>query len=104
VVALCAAISFLSLTGIPPLAGFMAKYIVFTSALSQGYIWLVVIAIVGSVISIFYYFRPIINIYMKKAEEERAINAPMLTIVVLVVLTILSVVVGFIPGLFLGWL
>lgn len=103
VVALCAAISFLSLAGIPPLAGFMAKYIVFTSALLQGYIWLVVIAILGSIISIFYYFRPIINMYMKKPDYER-IDAPKLSLVVLVILTILTVVIGFVPGLILGWM
>ena len=69
-VAFCTAISFLSLTGIPPLAGFMAKYYVFTSALSYRYIWLVVVAILGSVVSIFYYFRPIINMYMKKPHAD----------------------------------
>ena len=102
-VALCAAISFLSLAGIPPLAGFMAKYVVFTSALLQGYIWLVVIAIIGSIISIFYYFRPIINMYMKKPDYER-IDTPKLSMVVLVILTILTVVIGFVPGLILSWM
>ncbi len=103
IVALCAAISFLSLTGIPPLAGFMAKYFVFTAALNNGYLWLVLIAVMGSVISIFYYFRPIINMYMKKPEYQ-AIETIKLSMVVLVVLTILTIVTGFVPTLVLGWL
>jgi NADH-quinone oxidoreductase subunit N len=100
IVALCASISFLSLAGIPPLAGFMAKYIVFTTALSYGYVWLVVIAILGSVISIFYYFRPIINMYMKEPDFKQ-LETSKLSIAVLIILTILTVVVGFIPGIVL---
>ena len=102
-VAFCAAIAFLSLTGIPPLAGFMAKYFVFTSAIFHGFLWLVIIAIIGSVISIFYYFRPIINMYMKKPDYEKLV-VPKLSLVVLVILTILTVVIGFVPVMIFRWL
>lgn len=100
VVAFCATIAFLSLTGIPPLAGFMGKYLVFTSAIEAGYLWLVIIAILGSIISIFYYFRPIINMYMKESEfNEFPISR--LSLITLVLLTLVTVVLGFLPGLFL---
>ncbi|NJO68736.1 MAG: NADH-quinone oxidoreductase subunit N [Bacteroidetes bacterium] len=47
-------LAMLSLTGIPPLVGFIGKYTVFVSALNSGWLWLVLIAILGSVVSIFY--------------------------------------------------
>ncbi len=102
-VAFCTAIAFLSLTGIPPLAGFMAKYIVFASGIEQGYLWLVIVAILGSVVSIFYYFRPIINMYMKEKEYEYLATTS-LSVIVLAVLTIRSLVLGFIPLLMSTWI
>jgi NADH-quinone oxidoreductase subunit N len=47
----------LSLAGIPPTAGFLGKYYLFTAALKAGYPWLVVLALLMSAVSIFYYFR-----------------------------------------------
>ncbi len=96
-IAVCSSLAFLSLTGIPPLAGFMAKYFVFASAINYGYLWLTVIAVLGSVVSIFYYFRPIINIYMKEKYYDKIITTP-LSITVLIFLTVCSIVLGLIPG------
>jgi len=90
-------IAMLSLTGIPPLAGFMAKYNLFILAIQHGYLWLVIIAILGSVVSIFYYFRPIINIYMKPAESK-VINLSGISIFTIILITLFSLVLGFIPG------
>ncbi|HEY4786759.1 MAG TPA: NADH-quinone oxidoreductase subunit N [Bacteroidales bacterium] len=98
-IAFSMAIAMLALTGIPPLAGFMGKYLVFASAMQQGYSWLVIIAVLGSVVSIFYYFRPIINMYLKQPENNEKIVASKLSIAILVVLTLLSFAVGFIPGI-----
>ena len=91
------AIGMFSLTGIPPLAGFMAKYNVFILALQNNYLWLVIIAIIGSAVSIYYYFRPVINSYMKDPGEN-AYESISLTSVSLLVLTLLAILVGFIPG------
>ena len=56
-------IAMLSLSGIPPLAGFFGKYYIFTSALQSGFLWLVLIAVLGSLIGVYYYFRVIIKMY-----------------------------------------
>lgn len=56
----------LSLIGIPPLAGFFAKLGVFTVAWDAGFAWLVVIAAINTVISIFYYFRWLIPVYLSE--------------------------------------
>jgi NADH-quinone oxidoreductase subunit N len=47
----------LSLAGIPPTAGFIGKYYLFTAAMKAGYTWLAVLAVVASAVSLFYYFR-----------------------------------------------
>lgn len=99
--ALCMGIAMLSLTGIPPLAGFMGKYFVFASALQGGFVWLTVVAILGSIISIFYYFRPLVNMYFKATEDSQPIITSKLTMLVLVIATLLSLIVGIMPGIFL---
>ncbi|MBK0379823.1 NADH-quinone oxidoreductase subunit N [Mucilaginibacter segetis] len=64
-------ISMLSLAGIPLTAGFIGKFYMFSGALSQYKVWLVIIAVVNAIISIFYYFRVIIAMYFR--DEERAV-------------------------------
>ena len=55
----------LSLTGIPPTAGFVGKFYLFAAAVEAGYIWLVLIAVLNSAISLFYYMRVTMAMYMK---------------------------------------
>lgn len=57
----------LSLAGIPPMAGFIAKFMVFTAAYQAGFWWLALIGLVTSVVSAFYYLRIIVNMYMREA-------------------------------------
>ncbi len=60
------AIFLLSLTGVPPLAGFVGKFYIFSAALRSGYVGLVVIAVLNSVTSAYYYFSVIVAIYMQE--------------------------------------
>ncbi len=62
------AVFMLSLAGVPPLAGFFAKLLVFTGAYQAGYWWLALIGLITSVISAFYYLRIIVNMYMRERE------------------------------------
>ncbi len=62
-------IALLSLAGIPPTAGFFAKYYIFTSAFVAGNVGLVLIAIIASLIGVYYYFRLIIAMYFKEAID-----------------------------------
>jgi NADH-quinone oxidoreductase subunit N len=50
-------ISLISLIGLPPTAGFIAKFYIFTGAVSSGLLWLVIVAVITSVISAYYYLR-----------------------------------------------
>jgi NADH-quinone oxidoreductase subunit N len=58
----------LSLTGVPPLAGFLGKFYVFSAALNAGLVWLVIIAVINSVISAYYYIAVIVAMYMREGE------------------------------------
>lgn len=69
------AISMLSLAGIPPTAGFFGKYFLFTAAFAK-YPWLVVLAVINSAISIYYYFKIIIAMYFTREENDYSANVP----------------------------
>lgn len=60
----------LSLGGIPPTAGFMGKFWVFGAAIDAGYIWLAVIGVANSALSLYYYIRVVVFMWISKAEEE----------------------------------
>ena len=64
------AISMLSLLGIPPLAGFFGKFAIFRAAVSEGYVILTVIGVLTSAVSVAYYLRPIVVMFMLDRHDE----------------------------------
>lgn len=98
----CMAVSMLSLAGIPPLAGFFGKYYLFTVAFESGYIGLVLVAVLTSLIGIYYYFRLIIAMYLKSTEKNAVIPVPARLKVVLTICVLLSIVFGVFPDLLVG--
>ncbi len=64
-------LSLLSMAGIPPLSGFLAKYMVLANALAAGHPWLVLVGIVSSLVAIYYYFK-IIVVMTKEGDSEAA--------------------------------
>ena len=66
--ALVMSIFLFSLAGFPPTAGFVGKFTVFGAAVNQGYIGLVVLGVLTSAVSVFYYFRVIMKMYMETPE------------------------------------
>jgi NADH-quinone oxidoreductase subunit N len=101
--AVCLTTVLLSLTGIPPLAGFMAKYYLFTTALEQGYLWLVIIAVAGSAVSAAYYFRPIISMYLKEGDGIKLESSGTYKATI-IVLTTLTLALGLLPALLINLL
>jgi NADH-quinone oxidoreductase subunit N len=69
-IALILGICFASLIGIPPTAGFFGKYALFTSVISGGYAWLAVVGIVNSILSVYYYLRPVVVMYMDEPKND----------------------------------
>jgi len=60
----------ISLAGFPPTGGFLAKFYVFSSAVKQGLLPLVIIGVLASLVSVFYYLRIIVYMYMREPAEE----------------------------------
>jgi NADH-quinone oxidoreductase subunit N len=86
----------LSLTGIPPTAGFAAKFYVFSTAIEAGLIWLALIGIATSVVSAYYYLRVVFLMYMYDGEGEMTIQPALVTAVV--VALVATLLVGILPG------
>jgi NADH-quinone oxidoreductase subunit N len=59
-----------SLAGMPPTAGFIGKFYIFSGALQEGYLWLAIIGVLNSAASVYYYLRVMVFMYMKPAEED----------------------------------
>ena len=70
------AIFMVSLSGLPPTGGFVAKFHVFSAALQGGYIWLTVIAVLNSVVAVYYYLRLVVVMYMREPEGGAARLGP----------------------------
>ena len=73
--ALALLVVFFSMAGIPPLAGFFGKFLVFTAAVEAGFWWLAVIGLVTSVLSAFYYIRIIKVAFFDEPGEDGGFDA-----------------------------
>jgi NADH-quinone oxidoreductase subunit N len=89
-------IALLSLAGIPPLPGFFGKYMVFALAIANGQIGFVILAVVTSLIGVYYYFRVLIAMYFKDAGATR-IDTPFSVEVLVIVLIVLTLAMGIFP-------
>jgi len=97
--ALLISIIMLSLAGIPPAGGFFGKYYVFTAALKSDYTWLVLLAVLSSLIGVYYYFKVILAMYTKDTPEI-TVKPPLMYTIVMIICVVLSLALGIYPGLF----
>ena len=93
----------LSLTGIPPTAGFVAKFVVILSVVSAGYVALAVLAVVCSVITAFVYLRVGVLMYMKEPSRAVPSPCPMAVTAALAVAALVTVLGGIFPGSLTFW-
>jgi len=94
----------LSLGGFPPLAGFVAKWYVFTAAISAGYTRLAIIGVLTSVVSVFFYLRIIVMMYMTSNEAQaRFPPVPRAAGMALIVSAILLFYLGILPTRVIDW-
>jgi NADH-quinone oxidoreductase subunit N len=95
-------IAMLSLAGIPPTVGFFAKFFLFKSILAAnpGFIWVVLFAIAGSLISLYYYFKVIMSMFGGEGHSVK-IEMNMGVKIALYLITSLLIVLGLMPDLLL---
>jgi NADH-quinone oxidoreductase subunit N len=74
--ALVMALFMLSLAGVPPLAGFLAKLYVFSAAVQAGLTWLAIVGVINSVLSAYYYLRVVVVMYMAEPRSGEVTKAP----------------------------
>jgi NADH-quinone oxidoreductase subunit N len=88
-----------SLAGMPPTAGFIGKFYLFSGAVEAGYVWLAIIGVLNSAASVYYYLRVMVFMYMKPSEEEFSwvsVSAPIA--LALVISSLGSLVPGIVPS------
>jgi NADH-quinone oxidoreductase subunit N len=86
----------LSLAGIPPLAGFFGKYMVFATAIEHGYTSFVILAVITSLIGVYYYFR-IISVIFFKDSGKVEFMLPRSTKILFIILILLNLLIGLFP-------
>lgn len=87
-----------SLAGIPLTTGFFGKFYLFSTALSANYMWLVIVAVINSIISIYYYFKVIVAMYMRENTATTTIELNTNYKLVFGIALLITVLAGILPG------
>jgi NADH-quinone oxidoreductase subunit N len=98
VIALSMTIFLLSLAGLPPFAGFVAKFYLFSAAIQEGLLTLVIIAVLNSAISFYYYLKVVVFMYMKEPEAEFKISLTPITLFVVFIGVVGTINLGIFPN------
>jgi len=94
----------LSLGGFPPMVGFIGKWYVFSAAVRSGYVWLAIIGVLTSVVSVFFYLRVVVMMYM--TPNDRPADVPVVPGVLRAALFVSAAIVlylGILPTRVLDW-
>lgn len=100
--ALLMVVFLVSLIGIPPTVGFVGKFLIFSAAYKAGFYWLLVIAVITSVISLYYYFRIVKSMYLDDPVVSEPIVPYYSIRAVLLILAIFTIVFGIYPNPLMG--
>lgn len=99
--------AFLSLTGMPPFGGFVAKVLVFAAGVQANYTWLVIVGIINSIIGVYYYLNVLKYVYLYRLPDQDEENHPIPLsqpyMIALVVLAIGVVLLGTVFAPFFNW-
>jgi len=102
--ALVMTIFLFSLAGVPPAAGFIGKFYLFSGAIQEGYIWLAVIGVLNSAASVYYYLRIMVYMYFKESTEDFEwvkVTAPVALALVIAVAG--TLILGIVPSVVLEY-
>ena len=87
----------LSLGGFPPTAGFIGKWYIFSAAVERGHYWLAIIGVLTSVISVFFYLRIVVMMYMTAGTELARPRVPAPALAGLALATAAVLYLGILP-------
>ncbi|MFO0089320.1 MAG: proton-conducting transporter membrane subunit, partial [bacterium] len=90
--------SLLSMAGIPIFSGFFAKFMLFEQIIKAGFLVVVIVAVLNSIVSIGYYFKLILAMYTKDSTEEKK-EVPLVYYAVAVISILLNIILGVYPSL-----
>jgi NADH-quinone oxidoreductase subunit N len=90
--------AFFSSAGLPFFIGFATKFYLFAAVAEQGFLWLVSLAILNSIISLYYYLQVVRQMYVEKGEDASPLRMPGGATALLAALTVALVVLGIYPG------
>jgi len=94
----------LSLGGFPPTAGFIAKWYVFSAAVKADYMWLAIVGVLTSVVSVFFYLRIVVKMYMMSNDAPAPLPPiPRMAGLALVGSALLVFYLGILPTRVLDW-
>ena len=96
--ALALTLCLISLIGMPPAAGFMAKFYIFSAAVHHGLLWLVIIAVINSVISAYYYLRVVKVMWLGEPVSEEKVPSSVALRFALSISCLGVLLLGVIPG------
>ena len=96
--AIVLAFAMVSLLGIPPTAGFMGKLYIFSAAMKADLAWLVVVGVVNSAVSAYYYLRVVRVMFMSESEDEEGVPAARVVMLAVFLTGIGILVLGVFPG------
>ena len=97
-------IALLSMAGIPPLAGFFAKYFILINVIGKGYVMIAIIAILASLVGVYYYFKIIIAMFTGTSENSAVLEISLLNKLILLLISFLIITVGIAPDLIFQFL
>ena len=92
---LAALVAFLSLAGMPPFVGFVAKFLVFSAAIEAGWVWLAIVGVINSILGLYYYLNVLKYVYLYRTENQDEeqhpvpVSRPVAIALVLLVISIL---------------
>lgn len=93
------AIFLFALMGLPPTAGFAGKFYIFAGAIEAGYVWLAIIGVLNSAVSLYYYLRVMVYMYFRDPVEDYAwVGMPVSVVVSIVVAIAGCLYLGIVPG------
>jgi NADH-quinone oxidoreductase subunit N len=87
----------LSLGGIPPTAGFIGKYFLFAAAVESGWGWLAIVAVLMSAVSMFFYFRIVMAMYLRDGQQAELVTTGSLKLVAAICLVV-TLIFGILPS------